>query len=206
MANKDKGSLNPDSMASTVFSAFQYLVKERGIQPNDIITYGQSLGGVASVRGARQAQRLYPDAKVKLVNERSFLNLPDVVYQLFGPVGGMMKSMTEWASWTTTDVLESWEEIKGEKLVIYSEYDGVVLKVKSLYEAIHKKDDSSVKVLSMEGSEVAGKEHWRTFTVNEEKAIIQQMRNMLGLVLEDEQVDLASVSKERVSVTDSPDI
>lgn len=180
LANKSKGSLTPDSMALTVFSAFEYLVKNRGLQPDEIMICGQSLGGVAAVRGARLIQRQFPDAKIKLMNEKSFLNLPDATYQLFGPLGAVIKFSTEYALWTTNDVLEAWNEIKGRKFVIYSEYDGMVSKADSLYQAILDSGEY-VAFLSMEGEQVSIKEHYREFSLNEEKAIIHEMHNMFDI-------------------------
>ena len=186
LANQNKGTLTPDSMALTVASAFQYLVKNKDLQPDDIMIYGQSLGGVASIRGARLIQHQYPDAKNKLINERSFLNLPDVAYQLFGLLGGVMKFSTECALWTTTDVLEAWNEIKGRKFVIYSEYDGMVAKTHSLYQAIQdqaiQQSQEPVGFLSMEGERVSIGEHYREFRLNEEEIIIHEMQNMFDLV------------------------
>jgi hypothetical protein len=181
---KSKGNLNPDSMASTVVTSCKYLIEEKGISPDDIIIYGQSLGGVAAVRGARNVQRKYPQAHIKLISERSFLNLPDVVHGYFkgGNIGKCMQSMTTFASWTTTDVLECWQELKGAKLIIYSEFDGVVLKTHSLYQAVKYGDSQDTpKVLMMEGSEISPKEHWRTFTEKEEDAIVQEMVHMFEL-------------------------
>ena len=49
-----------------------------------------------------------------------------------------MEAITEAGNWPTTDVIEDFDALKGAKLVIYSDYDGMVLKVVSLYQAFCK--------------------------------------------------------------------
>ncbi len=180
-----EGNLNPDSMAMTVYTACSYLKDKVGIPLDDMLVYGQSLGGVATIRGSKLVQEQYPEAQFKIATERSFCNLPDVVEELCGggKIGSAMKSLTAAGDWTTTDVIEDFNALKGNKLVIYSDYDGMVRKVVSLYQALQASEGhGNVRVLSMEGEKVSTGEHWRKFTSSEEAALVGEFLHLFGLV------------------------
>lgn len=179
-----KGNLTVDGMALTAFTACSYLIEKVGINPNDLIVYGQSLGGVAATRGARWLQVEYPEAEMKLINERSFLNFPEVVEAYYGngPIGRLLNYASDSTGWSTPDVLDAFDAIKGDKLVIYSPYDGVVLKTFSLFQKLEARGNSGekVKILEMEGENIKPEEHWRKFTPREEDTMIYEIHHMFG--------------------------
>ena len=180
-----KGELTCVGMALTAFTGCKFLIEGLGLKANDLIVYGQSLGGVAATRGTQWVQMEHPEAEMKLINERSFHNLPDVVGD--GVMGLGLKYGTEKAGFSTPDLVEAFDAIKGEKLVIYSPYDGMVLKAHSLFQKLYQRGlGQKVSILEMEGETVKKEEHWRTFTPKEEERLIMEIRRMLGLGFERE--------------------
>ncbi|WP_068466305.1 alpha/beta hydrolase [Candidatus Protochlamydia phocaeensis] len=180
-----KGELNLESMKLTIFSGCSFLINERDIKPDDLIVYGQSLGGVASIKGTLFFQQTYPDAMINVINERSFADFPSVVQHTGGRVLGFLgRKLFESNNWQTPHIEEEFNSLRGQKFVIYSKYDGVVGKSNTLYKRLKSKKaflTTDVKVLFMEGSKVQASEHMRQFSAKEEIAIGLEMRNMLGL-------------------------
>ncbi|WP_068469626.1 hypothetical protein [Candidatus Protochlamydia phocaeensis] len=178
-----RGDVNMESMKLTVYTACCFLTEEKGILPHHMIVYGQSLGGIAATRGAKLFQDQISGSGLHLITERSFLDLPTVSKGFLGGVSGSFaKMILEYDQWKVNDVEEAFKSLKGHKLIVYSEYDGVVLSMYSMAKKLPLNSlKGSIAVLRMEGKKTQAKEHWRRFSSKEEEALIQEMGMMLNL-------------------------
>ena len=86
-----------------VFSAYQYLMAKERFHPKNIIGYGHSLGAHSLLRGAHLLQKEYPDIKLKLIADRTFYSMSEVIAARFG-TGLIGKAITWLASSCGWDV------------------------------------------------------------------------------------------------------
>ncbi len=95
-------------------AAWDYLVSKRGIPPNHIIVYGESLGGAVA---ARLAARYEPGA---LILASTFTSLPDLGAELYPLFPVRLLSRFKY------NTLESIRQVKCPTLVIHSPDDEII--------------------------------------------------------------------------------
>ncbi|NGX45728.1 MAG: Multifunctional-autoprocessing repeats-in-toxin [Chlamydiae bacterium] len=78
----EKGDRTEKNYGLDVWSAYQYLIKEKGIDPSNILVVGHSFGGAAGAVGASLIQEEYPEAETKMVHWSSFSSLAKAVKHL----------------------------------------------------------------------------------------------------------------------------
>ncbi|NGX45727.1 MAG: Multifunctional-autoprocessing repeats-in-toxin [Chlamydiae bacterium] len=78
------GNPPPDKegLALDAWTAFNYLVNEKGIAPENILFMGHSMGGAVATLGAALAQEEYPDIEIKLISWNSFHSLASAAKHL----------------------------------------------------------------------------------------------------------------------------
>ncbi|MDP2923588.1 MAG: alpha/beta hydrolase [Candidatus Omnitrophota bacterium] len=94
-------------------SAYDYLVNNRHIQPQDIILYGESIGGAVAIN-------LASSAKVRaLIAEETFTNISDMAKKIYPIIPSFFIS-------AKFDSLAKIKNIDAPKLFIYSKNDEIV--------------------------------------------------------------------------------
>jgi alpha-beta hydrolase superfamily lysophospholipase len=66
------GDRTPRNFGLDVWSAYQYLIHEKGLDPSNILVVGHSFGGATGALGASLVQQEYPEAETKMVHWSSF--------------------------------------------------------------------------------------------------------------------------------------
>jgi hypothetical protein len=174
------GSTSPEGLALDVFTAYEYGIQAMGINPNDVLVHGMSLGGASGAMGARLIQEKYPDAEINIVNNRSFGNLPTTAQHLLGNgrLAKIAKFLLEWTGWEM-NAKEALENLRGRKLVIRAPSDGVIHQEASMARALE--NTTADRVESYELRDSWGDQHNRDFSIFESTAIYSAMRSFLAL-------------------------
>lgn len=78
----EKGDRTEKNYGLDVYSAYDYLIKEKGIDPSNILVIGHSFGGATGAVGASLIQEEYPEAETKMVHWSSFSSFAKAVKHL----------------------------------------------------------------------------------------------------------------------------
>ncbi len=143
------GQQTPSNIGYSVYKLYKHLINEEGFDPEDIICYGHSDGGLHALLGAYKIQELYPLKSISLVSDRSYEDISSVINQFIGGVKGtILSSLFRICGWKAPAV-DKFTALKGKKLVIYSTKDPVVGKPCTFLNALKLrgyKDFSSIKL------------------------------------------------------------
>lgn len=139
------GRSSPLGIALDIYSTCEYAHKEMGIDPSRVTVYGHSLGGYAGVKGGALFQAKHPNAKVSIINDRSFSSLTYTVYKL----GNIFVAAFVWIMGWEMDATKDWDTFKGKKVVIYTKQD--FLYPVSFYDAVSKKKGTQTIELQTAG-------------------------------------------------------
>jgi len=133
-----KGLSSPDKLPLDIYSAYEYLIHEHHFNPNDIGLYGFSLGGGIGTIGAALIQEKYPDAKIGVINERSFSSIASVVQHWCGN-GKFGRFAVKVIQGLDLDipVVAAWKALKGHKVLYCDARDRIVPFEASLYSAVN---------------------------------------------------------------------
>lgn len=147
---RSEGSSSPEKLALDGYTAFEYLVDEKGFDPENITLHGWSLGAGALSLATDIIQKKYPDKTLKILNERSFSKLSLAAKVNGGkPFGWLFSKMVKWAGWEI-DAAQALKDlqnksVKSEIMVTSSEGDKKIDKA-SLARTIDPNDTSYTKV------------------------------------------------------------
>lgn len=176
-----------DHLTLDAYTAYEYLIQEQKIDPNNILLIGRSMGAAYGVAGAALIQEKYPDKQIKAISMLSFATLSGQIHHMFG--GGVKGSVF---SWLVTKILgvqmdskAAWDKLKGSKCVVYSNRDQLILKEASLYQAIKKDNRGDVTKIRLRNDDVedttGGYAHNRRFYYDELNSFMEQIQTMLEL-------------------------
>lgn len=154
------GSLSLENLPLTVYSTLHYLVHERNIDPKNIVVHGFSLGGVAISKGIALFEEENPKAAISVVSSHTCSHLTgavDGVVSLFAGrfVGGLARFFA-WSSGLDFECKESFDRLRGRKLVIYNENDPIIpyraslakaIQTDPCYEKVETEEESSLTLL-----------------------------------------------------------
>jgi fermentation-respiration switch protein FrsA (DUF1100 family) len=123
------GSPSEAGLSADARGAWEYLTRERGVEPGRILLFGRSLGGAVAASIAENLEG--PAAPAALILESTFTSLPDVGARLYPWLPVRLLSREKYPT------LERLERIHVPVLVCHSPDDEVVAYVfgKRLYEA-----------------------------------------------------------------------
>ncbi|WP_284452776.1 alpha/beta hydrolase [Parachlamydia acanthamoebae] len=127
----------------------QYLLNQ-GIQPENIVLYGWSLGGaVATHVAALHQNEEFPEKGIRLVNDRSFSTLKKEVSHLLPVIGGLASRLIGPLKWNLNS-LENWKKIdNNNKALLFHKDDPVIPYKASLYKGLKEssmsEDDKKAK-------------------------------------------------------------
>ncbi len=219
-----EGTSSPEGFALDIYSCFKYLVEVEGISAEDIVIYGYSLGGGYGALGAELIQKEFPDAKINILNERSFSSLEEEVRQIFmqkfasypllasivSKIFSMLLVHCEWE----IDTERAASSLKGKVCVVYNKVDETIPFLSSLYsrmkqlakENLVERPIRCVKLLTTETINAISA-HARILTPWEEHEVANELKRMLNLQAE-EPIHLRHVKElgsERSAELQGPD-
>ncbi len=72
---ESSGLTHPVNIARDMLAAFEYLVYQQGIDPNDIVIGGHSMGAFFAAFGADLIQQKFDDYEINFLSDRSFIDI-----------------------------------------------------------------------------------------------------------------------------------
>lgn len=195
------GPLTEEGFALSVYSACKYLIDTQGIDPNDIVIWGFSLGGGYGAKAAALLQENYPKNKINAFIQNSFSSLPKVMdwlvsHEMFpifciGYLLGKIASVIAWALSYNFDSLENLRTLKGKVAIAYNNSDAIMGEAclkKSIKEtnSTAEKPLTGMQIKLVEKRDIKGDLVLNTYAHNrplyaiEQYEVIQQIRDMLG--------------------------
>ena len=72
---KSSAKRSPKGWALDAYTAYEYLIQEKGYDPNNILAIGHSMGGALTTLGAGLIQKKYPEKQISAINLCSFSDL-----------------------------------------------------------------------------------------------------------------------------------
>jgi len=176
---KSTGSLHEEGYALDIYASYEYLIHEEGVDPEDIVLVGHSMGSAYGTRAAAMIQEKYPDKKISVINGRSFAHLGTQIDEMFSGKGffpGVLRILAK-GLWFGMDVKEAFEKLKGQKVVFYHPDDEVIPYAASLAKTV-KESGSSATVIKMH-NHLTSNHHNRPFCSEE----LSLLRTKIGEIL-----------------------
>jgi Chlamydia CHLPS protein (DUF818) len=158
----DFSKVTDEGLALDTYTAAEYLHNQKGFSFNNMIFYGFSLGGYRAVAGAALVQKAHPEAKINVINDRSFCSMKMEVMHLKGKHAASIVNFFGWEC----DTAAAWKEIKGGKIVIYDPQDEMIPFQAQLIQQIET--DDGVKFINLESSKKEGSRHLCSFDLSEQ--------------------------------------
>jgi dienelactone hydrolase len=124
-----------------IYTAAEYLIHKKGIDPEDIVFAGFSMGGANTTKGASLIQEKYPEKKIKAININSFSSLHLEIQTVLknkgilaaiGRLGATLLALD-------MDVKKDWDSLNGEKVIFYNPKDPLIPHPAQLATAVQKK-------------------------------------------------------------------
>ncbi|NGX27657.1 MAG: Multifunctional-autoprocessing repeats-in-toxin [Chlamydiae bacterium] len=137
---KSSGQRYEDGYALDTYTACEYLIHKQGIDPEDIVFTGFSMGGANTTRGASLIQEKHPDKKISISNINSFANLHLEVQAFLknkGFFAAIVRIGTRFLNFDM-DVKKDWDTLQGEKYIFYNPNDPVIPLPAQLATAVKK--------------------------------------------------------------------
>lgn len=179
---KNKGHRSEEGYALDIYTAYDFLIREKKFDPNEIVLVGFSMGGGYGTCGAAITQDQYPEKEIKVMNINSFSDLQtEVETMLQGR--GLLKFIGRIAAQVLRLELhpkKAWDKLKGEKWIIYNPKDEIIPKPASLYRAVKSKPVGTTKVIKLHGTDTSH-EHHRPFYEDEIEAMHTALLSMLKI-------------------------
>ena len=201
-----KGYKDFSKLELDVYAVSDYLIKEEGFDPEDLLYYAFSLSGGYMIEGAALVQEQYPEKKIKAISRCSFATLSKAAEELapnilrsigvctccagfLGQVGGFLIRLVS----AEIDSKTAWDKLKGKKCVVYSKGDETVLYAASLHQAIKLDNQGEVTQIKLKCNDLKGDPDclipgWGShceFTLCGAVAILEEMTKLLELDVSD---------------------
>lgn len=178
-----------EGLAVDVYSAYEYLNKMQGIDPENVVGYGLSMGGSDINRGAALVQEKYANRRMKVVNDRSYSDFAAAAGSFLGrmislPGISFLARFLIQLLQLQIDSKEAWDSLKGRKSIIYHKLDGLIGYEASLYKAVKKDNHGTVtriRMLQPDSRELLREYHNRLLNRLEQKAVIKEIKLMLDI-------------------------
>lgn len=185
---KSQGSdPNAKTLAIDVYSAFRYLVDVQGIDPNDIVIFGHSLGGGYGAEGAKLVQEAFPHKQIQFVSHNSFRDLLHLLKKklrwkwLQWLVFPIIKKLVEATHWQLNSI-DALRTLKGKKMIIVNSADGMIRYNASLYRGVkYSKKPFDFVGFKMDPKGEGKDQHSRRFNAWEMSEVASQIAGMLQI-------------------------
>ncbi len=207
---ESEGEPSSEGLVLDLYSTFKYLTEVEGIDPDDIVIYGHSLGGAYGAQGAGLIQREYPEAKINLFIERSFASYAENLRGLFFKhlpnhprvaeiISRLAQDLLDSCQWVV-EALEDAMSLKGKICIAYNKFDEAVPFQCSFYKKMkeafsERRTEQPVRCIKLLESEAAVEEaeaqgtgyspHTRHLSPWEASEVANELKRMLGLEAEE---------------------
>lgn len=193
VGQSEHASPNEEGLSLDIWSAYDFLIREKGIDPNNILAIGNSMGGAITSLGAALAQEQYPDKKIKAINIRSFFKLSKEVWEILDrniskdAYCGLSRFFPCLASnfirliGGELDSAVAFQKLKGEKSIFWVKSDDVIPYPAQMHAVLGKSVDS------VEMRADLSDPHNRDFTDTEAMALLERIKHMLGIAIDQRQ-------------------
>lgn len=172
------GSCYEQGYALDIYSAYEYLIHKEGLDPEDILLVGFSMGAAYGTCGASLIQEKYPDKKIAAINLRSFSDL-HLETQELKLLGSILRLGARVLSFDL-NVKEAWGKLKGKKCIFYHKEDRIIPWNASLAKAVAKTGDHT-KIIQMHTHKHPYGHHLRPFCPTETELLFAQIGEMLKI-------------------------
>lgn len=179
---KNIGPRSEEGYALDIYAAYDFLINSQGIDPNDIVLVGFSMGGAYGTCGAALAQEQYPDKEIKAININSFADLAQEVQTVLDKPGILPFLARIGARLPCLDLnpKRAWDKLKGKKCIIYNPSDAIIPKPASLYKAVKADPVGATKVIKLHPGDPR-QAHNRSFKRDELKVLQNTISEMLEI-------------------------
>lgn len=172
---KSTGIRSEMGYALDYYTAYEWLIHTKGIDPEDIVFVGFSMGAANATNGASLIQQKYYDKKIKGFNISSFSSLRRVVRESTKdfPIVSMIAEYAMKLLGVEIHPAKAWNQLRGTRCLFYNYSDNIIPYEASLAKAAHA-GSQAVQMHSLPG-------HNRKFTVDEKNTLHAQIRKALGI-------------------------
>lgn len=137
---KSTGKRYEDGYALDVFSAAKWLINKKGVDPEDILFAGFSMGAASTTKGAALIQEEYPEKNISALNINSFSTLSLEIQTVLSGFGlwGKLGTLATRLLGIEMDVTSDFEKLKGKKIILYNAKDSIIPRKAQLERATKK--------------------------------------------------------------------
>ncbi len=172
-----------DTFQVDVLCSFKFLVAQ-GFDPEKTVIWGHSLGGGRGMLGAALVQKEYPDKKISMVSDRSFLNVSDVAKARFLCCGGVVGKYVQ-ENGLEMDCQLAANSLKGQIVAIASEEDDTIPYAQSSFVIKFPSQEGRNYIritLEKSAADAKGKSspHTRKFTAKEGQQVQVALEQIFG--------------------------
>jgi hypothetical protein len=188
---ESQGSPTPEGLALDIYTAYEYLINEKGLDPDDILLYGYSMGGCYGNRGAALVQEKYPDKALPSLIDRSFSNLAiEVYFTALNYVPPILAAIAYWAIIFFSCQMDSKaasDRLRGNRVIIYHPLDQIIPFEASFFRTVRRslgENTLAIQLCVSEDEERAGRDaipHSRQFFQSEKLVILMQLHRLLKI-------------------------
>ena len=157
-------------------SCYKFLFK-LGFQPDDVLTYGHSLGGLFGLKTAALIQEEYPQFKISVVVDRSMVDLSQLIESRSGKAA---KILTK-ALFINVNTQKDAKSLKGHVIAYNSKADQTIPYVVSFVAQVAKHNIPRLQVVEMDDELGHDAVHVRKLSHREATQIGALMRTALNL-------------------------
>jgi len=145
------GTRYGEGYALDTYAAAEYLIHKKGIDPENILFAGFSMGAANTTRGAALIQEKYPDKKIQALNINSFSSLENEIYEVLGTFGylGFLASKLLGLN---KEVKKAWDTLKGEKVIFHNPKDPVIPYLAQLATAVKQEPVGTSHIVELPSS------------------------------------------------------
>lgn len=183
-AEKSRSWCYEKGYALDIYSAYEYLIKRKKIDPENILLVGYSMGSAYGACGAALVQEKYPNKKINLISLRSFSSLQREIKVLTGRVLHAMA----WMIGLEMNPHQALKKLKGKKIIFYNGKDPIVPYPASMAKAALKASTTST-IVKMHQHMHSDSPHIRPLCKKERSELYGQIRELLKLKTEEEDLE-----------------
>lgn len=173
------GCLYEEGYALDIYTAYEYLIKEEKLDPENIMMVGYSMGAAYGAMGAALIQEKYPKKKIGLFNLNSFSCLHKVAQEIGNKVNGcigvLMRAAISCISFKI-EAKKALDKLKGHIFVLHHPDDEVIPHIASMAKAVQK---CAKRKLHISKRNQSG--HCENYDSNEWKLLLNQLITALKI-------------------------
>lgn len=193
---KSTGTRYEEGYALDIYTAYEYLIHKKGIDPEDIILFGFSMGAAYGTMGASLIQEKYPEKKIAVFNLSSFSCLKRLTKEISKKVAGILGCIFGYGvNFISFDmnVKKALDTLKGRKFIFGHKNDEIILHLASMGEAVRQKPSKNTDLVERNHPE-----HLASYDANEGRCIYEHLLEALKLKKEETELEERQYTKEEI--------